>query len=275
MTTIEETLGFLGAGNMAEALVRGLLAAGTTRPESIWVTDTRSERCAELAAELGVQVADGAEELLEKAEAIILAVKPQNLSDVMAGLAGKARPHHLFISILAGTRTEKIEAGLAHPECPAVRVVRVMPNTPALLRAGASALAPGVHATAEDMRLARTLFEAVGTAEIVKPDQMDAITGLTGSGPAYVFRLIETLIEAGVEQGLERGACERLVKQMVLGSARMAAESEHDPAELRRRVTSPGGTTAAGLAVLEEQGFARLIADTVDAATRRSAELGR
>lgn len=268
------TIGFLGAGNMAEAILRGLIARGTD-PGRLAIADVRAERTTALAEELKVTVAADNAALLRQSETVILGVKPQNAGDLLRALRGEARPEQLFVSILAGTRAETLEALLAHEGCRAPRVVRVMPNTPALLGAGASAISTGTHATQEDAALARTIFEAVGVAEILPETQMDAVTGLTGSGPAYFFRMIEAMIEAGVAQGLAREQAARLVKQTALGAARMAVESGEEPAELRRRVTSPGGTTAAGLAVLEEENFVDLILRTVDAATKRSAELGR
>jgi pyrroline-5-carboxylate reductase len=276
MTTASDTcIGFIGAGNMAEALVRGLIAARAASPDRILIHDVSAARCAQLSGELGVAAVADNRAIVERANVVMLAVKPQNLADVLAGVKGLARPEQLFISILAGVGTERLEEGLAHDGCRSPRVVRVMPNTPALLREGASALTAGRHATQENLALACTFFETVGRTEIVEGDQMDAITGLTGSGPAYVFRMIEAMIEAGVALGLPREKVEVLVKQTVYGAALMARDGAESPAELRRRVTSPGGTTAAGLKAMDEQRFNETVIGAVQAATRRSEELGR
>jgi pyrroline-5-carboxylate reductase len=273
--TSETYIGFIGAGNMAEALIRGLIAARTAAANRILIYDVHEERREKLRRELEVEVASDNREVVERASVVMLAVKPQNLAALLDELEGLAKPNQLWISILAGVSTSRLEAGLAHAACPYPRVVRVMPNTPALLQEGASALTAGPHASIADLLLARVFFETVGTTELVEPDQMDAITGLTGTGPAYVFRLIEALIEAGVALGLPREKVETLVKQTVYGAAHMARDSKESPQELRRRVTSPGGTTAAGMAVMDERGFEQLIRDTVATATRRSEELGR
>ncbi|MDK2972142.1 MAG: pyrroline-5-carboxylate reductase, partial [Candidatus Sumerlaeota bacterium] len=273
--TADTCIGFIGAGNMAEALVRGLIAARTALPERILIYDVSAPRCEQLHGELGVTAVAGNRELVGRAGVVMLAVKPQNLADVLADVKGLARPEQLFVSILAGVGTERLEEGLAHDGCPSPHVVRVMPNTPALLQEGASALTGGRYATQEDLALARTFFETVGKTEIVEGDQMDAITGLTGSGPAYVFRMIEAMIEAGVALGLPREKAEVLVKQTVYGAALMARDGAESPAELRRRVTSPGGTTAAGLKAMDEQGFSEIVIGAVQAAAKRSEELGR
>ena len=268
-------IGFLGAGNMAEAIIRGLLASGAAQSSQIIVMDIRDERTQLLADELGVGVVPDGRALAADVDVLVFAVKPQGLDDVVAALKEVARPGLLAVSILVGTKAEKLERGLAHDACPAPRVVRAMPNTPALIRMGATGICPGAHATDDDLETAKTIFDAVGHTEIVEPDMMDVVTGLAGSGPAYIFRMIEALTEAGVKQGLTPETAERLVKQVVAGAGRMALESEHPPAELRRRVTSPGGTTAAGLQVLDQRAFLRTISETVDAAVKRSVELGK
>lgn len=269
------TVGFVGSGNMAEAMLRGLIDRAGVPAGRISISDVRAERVAELADALGVRGAASNADVLAHSDVVVLAVKPQGFAALAEELAGRLRPEHLLVSILAGTRAEKIEAAFAHPGCSRPRVVRTMPNTPALLGEGATAIAAGAHATKDDLELAVEMFSAVGAAEVVEAKLMDAITGLTGSGPAYVFRMIEGLLAAAADQGVPAPVADRLVKQMVYGAALMARESEHDPAELRRRVTSPGGTTAAGLAVMDARGFVETIAQAVDAATRRSAELGK
>ncbi|MBI5155014.1 pyrroline-5-carboxylate reductase [Candidatus Poribacteria bacterium] len=267
-------LGFIGAGNMAEALIRGLIAAETIGPSRIFISDINRERLNHLGSELAVQVAADNRELLERCGVLVLATKPQGLARVIEELAGLTQPQHLFVSILAGTRTSRIERGLRHEGNPEPRVVRVMPNTPALLRAGAAAIAPGAHALEDDVRLARVLFESVGVAVTVEAAVMDAVTGVSGSGPAYVFQMIQAMIDAARVQGIPEKEAALLVKQTVYGAAVMARNSALSPAELTRQVASPGGTTEAGLKVLSGGDFAGLVNRTIDAATKRSIELG-
>jgi pyrroline-5-carboxylate reductase len=264
-------IGFLGAGNMATALAGGFVKAGLAEGPGSAVYDILSEKSAALADSLGAQPAGSVGEVLERVDIIVLAVKPQNIGDLLPEIAPAAESRHLFISILAGTPCAKIEAGIGG----APRLVRVMPNTPALVGAGASALARGANATAEDLDLALELFQSVGVAVAVEERQLDAVTGLSGSGPAYFFHMIEALIDAGVKVGLDEGTAKSLALQTALGAARLASESDDSPAALREKVTSKGGTTAAGLAALAEGGFKDLIAKCVAAATARSAELGK
>lgn len=267
-------IGFLGSGNMAEALIGGVLEKGLARPEDVVIADIRPERVTELAGRFGISPAASNVDLIQRCRTVVFAVKPQNVRDVCGEIGPGADANQLFISICAGVATRVFESLLTGAKGRA-RVIRVMPNTPALIGCGASGLAPGANASGEDLAAARSIFEAVGVAIEVAEDQLDAVTGLTGSGPAYVFHLIEALIEAGIERGLSPADTERMVKQMVLGSARLAMESPKTPAELRKAVTSPGGTTAAGLAVLAEGDFAGLVRRCVARATERSKELGR
>lgn len=275
-------IGFLGAGNMAEALIGGILGRCLARPEQVFISDIRPERLDELATRLGVQPAPSNRDLVRDCRTVVFAVKPQNVRDVCreiapaassapsASAASSVSSERLFISICAGVSTAFFESLLGG----AARVLRVMPNTPALIGCGASALAPGRHADDHDLTAARLLFEAVGITIVVEESLLDAVTGLTGSGPAYVFYLIEALIEAGIEQGLDPRDSANMVMQMVWGAARLARESTRPPAELRKAVTSPGGTTAAGLDVLCEGDFAGLLKRCVARATERGRELG-
>ncbi len=267
------TIGFLGAGNMAEAIMRGLIDRARIPASRIVASDVRAERLEKLRSQLEIETGSSAD-VLRKASVVIIAVKPQTFTQLSEELASEPVGEQLFVSILAGTRAAKVEAGFSRGDS-VPRVIRTMPNTPALVGEGATAVAAGKSATGEDLKLAVELFSAVGVAEVVEEEMLDAVTGLTGSGPAYVFRMIEGLLEAAAQQGLPKDASTRLVKQMVYGAALLARDSEHDPAELRRRVTSPAGTTAAGLTALEEEEFTRVIAAAVDAATRRSRELGQ
>ena len=273
MTLESSRIGFIGAGAMAEALAGGLLASGVAR-ERLCASDPDAERRSAFAARLGVATHAANAETLRRSDVVVLAVKPGSVPAVLAELRAAAPAElerALWISIAAGVPLAVLEAGLA----PRARVVRAMPNTPALVRAGATGLVGNAAARPDDRALARALFESVGVAwEAPFEAQLDAVTGVSGSGPAYLFAFLEALIEAGAAVGLPAGAVELLAKHTVFGAAKLALESERSPAELRRQVSSPGGTTLAGLARLEAGGFARAIAEAVAAATRRAGELG-
>jgi pyrroline-5-carboxylate reductase len=266
-------IGFVGAGAMAEALAGGLLAAGVAR-ERLLASDVDGARRRAFEARLGIATTDANAEVVRRSDAVVVAVKPGAVPALLASLrraAGSEVGRVLWISIAAGVPLAVLERGLAAR----ARIVRAMPNTPALLRAGATGFFGNAATTAEDRAVARALFEGVGIAwEASSEALLDAVTGLSGSGPAYLFAFLEALIEAGAAVGLPREAAERLAKQTVFGAARLALESERSPAELRQQVSSPGGTTLAGLARLEALGFARAVREAVAAATRRSGELG-
>jgi pyrroline-5-carboxylate reductase len=257
----------LGVGAMGSALVRGWLTAGVLAPDEITVCDLDQAKAQALAAELGVRPAMEPALAAERCDAVLLAVKPADVPAALAAMApGGPR---LLISIAAGVPIAKLEAGV-----PGWPVVRVMPNTPALVGAGASAFALGHGAGAEHAALTERLLSAVGRAWRVKESLLDAVTGLSGSGPAYIYVLIEALADGGVRCGLPRDIAQALAAQTVLGSAKMVLESGEHPGQLKDRVTSPGGTTIAGLAVLEAGGFRSVVIEAVTAAARRSAELG-
>jgi pyrroline-5-carboxylate reductase len=263
-------LAVIGAGNMAEALVRGVLRAGLLAPGAIAASDVVPERLRLFRDQFGIATDTDNAAIAAKADLVLLAVKPQVMGQVLQGLA-PAVEGQLLISIAAGVPTHYIEARFPR----AVRVVRVMPNTPALVLEGASALCAGSHATSEDLATARAIFEAVGRAVVLEESGLDAVTGLSGSGPAYVFVIIETLADAGVRVGLSRDVAQLLAAQTVLGSARMVLETGKHPAALKDMVTSPGGTTIAGLHALESGALRAALLDAVRAATERSRELGR
>lgn len=266
-----ETLGFIGAGNMAGALLRGTVGRRLLPAESVWACDIMPEKLSALATELGIHTTTDASRLAAEVRAIILAVKPQDLPTMLNIVAPALTADHLLISIAAGIRTETIAKLLAAP----VRIIRVMPNTPALVGCGAAGVAAGPRATQADLDAALALFGAVGLALPVSEDQLDAVTALSGSGPAYVFRLIEVMAEAGADLGLDKTTAARLAVKTVLGSAVLAEQSGEDPAILRQRVTSKGGTTAAALAVLEDRGLDLIFKDALRAARDRSIELSR
>ena len=273
-TSLQEyfpTLGFLGAGNMAEAILRGTVGRGALRSNSAWACDVLADKLQTFADELGIQTTDRPADLFDAAGSIVLAVKPQDLPAALDSIADRVTPDHLLISIAAGMPLSKIAQHL--PE--ATRLVRVMPNTPALVGTGAAAVAAGTHATDRDRYAALALFGAVGVACEVDEAAMDAVTALSGSGPAYVFRFMEILKEAGIEMGLEPAIAQKLTLQTFLGAARLAVESGEEPAELRRRVTSKGGTTAAALAIFEANDLAGVFRSGVLAARDRSIELAK
>jgi pyrroline-5-carboxylate reductase len=261
-------IGFIGGGNMAEAIIKGLVGGGFP-VGAIMVAEPVSLRRDFLVSEYSVEVTDDNLDVARKADIIILAIKPQVAASVLTGLELVTSSDTLIISIMAGVSTGFIEETLTN----GVRVIRCMPNTPALVQAAATALCPGRKATGQDLEIAREIFARVGVVVTVPEKQMDAVTGLSGSGPAYVFTFMEALADAGVKNGLPRDVAASLAVQTVLGAARMAAETGEHPALLREKVTSPGGTTIAGLHTLENGRFRGLIMDAVDAATQRSREL--
>jgi len=264
------TIAMIGSGQMGEALVGGWLAAKTVPPGALVATDASAERRDLMKRRFGVRTGTDNREAAAGADVVVLAVKPQILDGVMKelspALAGK-----LVLSIAAGVTI----AHLAKLAPKGARVVRVMPNTPVLVRDGVSALSFGAGVTEKDQQLARRLFEAVGRAVVVEEKLMDAVTGLSGSGPAYVFLAIEALADGGVKMGLPRTVADLLAAQTVLGAARMVLETGEHPAKLKNNVASPGGTTIAGLHRLEQGGLRAALMAAVEAAAKRSEELGR
>jgi len=268
---LEKTIGFLGAGNMAEALVRGLVQGGVVGPEQIIASGPRGERMAELAEAYRIETTTDNAALAKKADILVLAVKPQILERVVREIASSIGPHTLIISVAAGVDTAAIESHLPS----GARVVRAMPNTPALVRAAATAIARGRHATEADLREAKTIFDAVGLTIVLDESQLDAVTGLSGSGPAYIFLILEALADAGVKVGLSRRSAQRLAAQTVMGSAKLLLDTDEHPGRLKDMVTSPGGTAIAGLHTLEEGGLRTTLINAVETATKRARELGR
>ncbi len=277
-------LGFIGVGNMGEALVKGLISSKAAVPSQIRVSARRPERVAELAKLYGVRGGLSGQ-VVRESEVIVLAVKPQILDQVLRSISPDLSRDKLIISVAAGVPIAAIErrlqpaaptAGLeSAPAKPAPwRIVRAMPNTPATVGAGATAIAMGEHATEEDLATAKTIFDSVGLTVVLEESQLDAVTGLSGSGPAYIFLIIEALSDAGVKVGLSRRASMQLAAQTVLGSAKLLIESGQHPGMLKDGVTSPGGTAIAGLHTLEAGGLRNVLMNAVEAATRRSRELG-
>jgi pyrroline-5-carboxylate reductase len=265
----------IGGGKMGEALLGGWLCAGTLSAAEVHVVEPDDvRRAAMLAAYPGITAAASVAEVLAAPEAFdaVIAVKPQHVESVCTEIAGRAAR---VLSIAAGVPIAKLERWLSPSSGGrTAAVVRSMPNTPALVGAGASAIAPGSSATPADTAWAEALLGTVGVVEVVGEASLDAVTGLSGSGPAYVFLIAEAMIEAGVSVGLARATASALAVQTLLGAGRLLAESGDEPAVLRANVTSPGGTTAAGLRVLEQRGVRTAFIDAVHAATARSRELG-
>jgi pyrroline-5-carboxylate reductase len=260
----------LGAGNMAGALIRGLLASGAARAEQIRASDVRGERLAELSRAHGIVTTSSNRELAEWANLVVLSVKPQVVDRVLDELSAALQTGTLVVSIAAGVPLSALEARLA----PGTAVVRAMPNTPAIVLAGATAIAAGTHAGSEEMQAARALFDAIGRTVVLEEPLLDAVTGLSGSGPAYVMTVIDALADAGVKVGLPRDTALLLAAQTLLGSAKLQLETGEHPGKLKDMVTSPGGTAITGLHALESGGLRRALIDAVEAATRRSAALG-
>lgn len=262
-------IGFIGAGNMGEALIRGLLAARVVTARGVLVSEPDRERANAVRKALRVRAARDNGELARKADVIFLAVKPGQVDKILQEIAPLLDRSKLLVSVAAGVTLARIESRLGSP----VRLIRVMPNTPALVGEGAAAVSCGPLATAADRRFIMRVFNSVGRAVEIDEDLMDAVTGLSGSGPAYVFSMIQALADGGVQAGLPRGTALELAAQTVLGSARMVLETGMHPLELRDQVASPGGTTIEGVAILEGMGFKGTVMAAVEAAVERSREL--
>jgi pyrroline-5-carboxylate reductase len=263
-------IGFIGGGNMAGALIRGLLHSKTVAAEQIRASDVKGDRLSELHEKYGIVASDDNDAIARWADVIVISVKPQIVDRILTPIAGALREGDLVISIAAGVPIEAIEARL--PE--GARVVRAMPNTAAIALAGATAVAPGAHATGADLEVAKALFEAVGRCVVLDESLLDAVTGLSGSGPAYVMVMIEALADGGVKVGLGRDTALLLAAQTVYGAAKLQLETGEHPGRLKDMVTSPGGTAIAGLHTLEAGGLRRTLIDAVEAASNRAAELG-
>ncbi|MBI4208470.1 MAG: pyrroline-5-carboxylate reductase [Deltaproteobacteria bacterium] len=263
-----KTIGFIGAGNMAQALISGLVASKQVQAEQIFVFDIDSQRLKSICKDLRVTSTSGNHELAEKAEILILAVKPQQVEGALEKM--QLRSDHLLISIAAGTTTQKLEKLTASKP----KIVRVMPNTPALHRQGITAIFIGPRSGEKEAKIAEAIFNAVGkTVRIDSESLMDAVTALSGSGPAYFFHLAELMVEAGIELGLDSKTATELVLQTLQGSASLAVSSQRPLAELRKQVTSPGGTTEAALRIFESRDLRGMVKEAVRRAFERSREL--
>jgi pyrroline-5-carboxylate reductase len=272
--------GFIGGGNMGEAMIGALAGAGRFAPDHIFVGDASADRLDYLRKTYGVSTTSDNGEVFRKADVVVLAVKPQQMAGVLSGLAGiPSAGRKLIISIAAGfpiARMEEILYAERPPEDRAkLPIVRAMPNTPALVGAGMSGMSPNRHAGAGDVSAAKEILSAMGRVLVFQETDLDAVTGVSGSGPAYVFYLAEAMAEGGVAAGLDAEAAAELALSTIEGAAKLMRERNEPPAELRRKVTSPGGTTQAALEHMEANQVRRHIADAIVAAARRAAELSR
>jgi pyrroline-5-carboxylate reductase len=267
---VAKKISVIGAGNMGTALLRGILASGWGTRENLAASHPKPAKGEALASELGIAVTGDNVEAARRAEIVILAVKPQILESVLAEIRPAVGRDTLLVSIAAGFPTSRIETAIGRP----VAVVRAMPNVAAVVRASATVLCAGSHANAGHLADARRIFESIGLVVELPEYQLDAVTGLSGSGPMYVFQILEGLSDAGVRVGLSRDVSTALTVQTLIGAARMAEELKTHPAILKDSVTSPGGTAIAALHSLERNRLRAILMDAVEAATARSKELG-
>ncbi len=263
-------IGIVGTGNMGGAIIGGLINAHLALPENIFAFDADPARLKKAHMDFELQVCSSSLEVLGKAEFVVLAVKPQNMRELLVEIKPAVKPGHCFLSVAAGIRTQLIEQALGN-----TRVVRAMSNTPALVGAGATAVASGNYALPQDLQLAERIFGALGIVVKVDERHLDAVTALSGSGPAYFFFLVECLIEAAQKAGLPPETAEKLAKQTALGAGLLLNKSADSPAALRQKVTSPGGTTAAAMSVFLDKGFKDLVIEAIERATARGKELSK
>jgi pyrroline-5-carboxylate reductase len=267
----DKTIGFIGSGNMGEALIHGLLSSKLSKPDHIICSDVRTERLQELGQRFGIRTTDDNHAVIQQCDIVIYAVKPQIIAEVIKETAVDLNLDKVVISIAAGVTLAAIESLIKKD----LRLIRAMPNVCVAVKEGATAIAAGAHCKKEDIDLAMAIFNSVGRCVFLKEnDLMDAVTGLSGSGPAYIFMMVDALADAGVKVGLARKEALLLASQTVLGAAKMILETKLHPGQLKDMVTSPGGTSIAGLHTLEKGSLRTTLIDAVEAATIRSRELG-
>ena len=264
-------LGFIGSGNMAEAMMRGIIQNLVVLPDQILASDISVERKKHLSKTFDIRTATDNQSLVDQSNVIFLAVKPQAVPSVLKDIGATMGPEKLLISIVAGVPIRTLSAGM--PKGP--RIVRTMPNTPVTVMEGAMAIASDSPALPEDLETVETLFRPIGRTVRIEEKLLDAVTGLSGSGPAYVFIVLEALADGGVNMGLPRDVAETLAAQTLMGSAKLFLETRMNPGALKCMVTSPGGTTIAGIHELEKGGIRASLMNAVEAATKRSVELGK
>lgn len=270
MTSDALRIGFLGAGKMATALARGWLSAGLATADRTLASDPYPQAQQAFTQETGIRAVADNREVVTRSDLLIVAVKPQTMKALLSEVRSDVQPRHLIVSIAAGISLRQLADGLGGDR----RLVRVMPNTPCLVGASAAGYSPSDKATAEDVALIDRLLNAVGRAYRLPENLLDAVTGLSGSGPAFVAVMIEALSDGGVRMGLPRDVATALAAQTVLGTAKMLLETGQHPGQVKDMVASPAGTTIAGLHALERGGLRAALMDAVEAATRRSIELG-
>lgn len=264
-------IGFIGSGNMGEAMISGLIDSGASKPENISCSDINTETLQQISNKYGVTTSSSNIEVATGADIIILAIKPQIMVPVLQEIKESLDMSKIVISIAAGVPLAAIESCLNKD----LRLIRVMPNIAVAVREGAAAIAAGKHTKKEDIDLAMAIFNSVGKCVFLKENNlMDAVTGLSGSGPAYIFLIVDALADAGVKMGLSRQDSLLLASQTLLGAAKLLLETKEHPGALKDSVTSPGGTAIAGLHTLEQGGLRTTLINAVEAATRRSVELG-
>jgi pyrroline-5-carboxylate reductase len=268
---MKQQIGFIGGGQMAEALIRGIIASGLYQEIDILVAEPNDFRREHLEQTYSVKTYHSNVPIFENCRIIILAVKPQTMKSLLEDCRERVQPQHILISIAAGLPISFYKEIIGKAE---TKIIRVMPNTPALVLEGASALSRNSNVSNEELKAAEEIFLAVGEVVILDEVHLDAVTGLSGSGPAYVFSFVEALIDAGVKSGLTRVISEKLALQTVSGSVKLLKESGEHPAALRAKVTSPGGTAITAMHVLEKVGFHGIIMDVVESAVIRSKQLG-
>jgi pyrroline-5-carboxylate reductase len=266
---LRKKIGFIGAGAMAEAIISGVIKAGLYDTSQIIASDISKMRLDQIKEKFTITITTDNDEVCQKADIIVLAIKPQFMKDVLTNLKNKPRENQLVISIAAGITITFLENNLEQ-----IPIIRVMPNTPALVGAGMTALCKGNFATNNHLAQAEEIFKAVGETVVIDEKLIDAVTGLSGSGPAYVFQFIEALADGGVQVGLPRKTAYLLAAQTVLGSGLMVLNTGLHPGELKDMVTSPGGTTIKAINVLENRGLRAAVMDAVEAAYLKSKQLG-
>jgi len=266
-------IGFIGGGNMAEAIIKGMLSSSTISGSNIFVSEPNKSRQKFLISEYKIKVMKDNLDLVKKTDVLIVAVKPQIIRQVLKDVTEHINEKKLVISVAAGVPISQIEKALSNSKKKKLSIVRTMPNTPSVVQEGVTAITAGKGVGKSDLKISHEIFQSVGRTVEVPEDQIDAVTGLSGSGPAYIFMIIEALSDAGVKMGLSRNVANELTIQTVLGSALLVRETGTSPGELKNRVTSPGGTTIAGLHALEKGSLRATLMNAVEKATLRSKEL--
>ena len=270
---INKKIGFIGGGNMAEAIIKGMLSSSTISGSNIFVSEPNKSRQKFLISEYKIKVMKDNLDLVKKTDVLIVAVKPQIIRQVLKDVTEHINEKKLVISVAAGVPISQIEKALSNGKKKKLSIVRTMPNTPSVVQEGVTAITAGKGVGKSDLKISHEIFQSVGRTVEVPEDQIDAVTGLSGSGPAYIFMIIEALSDAGVKMGLSRNVANELTIQTVLGSALLVRETGTSPGELKNRVTSPGGTTIAGLHALEKGSLRATLMNAVEKATLRSKEL--